>query len=109
MQHGDDSAYEHQKSYLKVVFGVLCVIDVRIVRAEGHAMGDAAKAQALETATGQVVRVLFTEAANQSPVTPRRRHQPRTCSPRGKDQAGCAPFSVITNWSSMMKPPSPST
>lgn len=94
------------------MFGFFVVIDVRIVRAAGHAMGDAAKAQALETATGQV-RALFTEAANQSPVTPRptprRRPQPRTCSPRGKDHAGCAPFSVITNWSSMMKPPSPST
>lgn len=90
------------------MFGFFGVIDVRIVRAEGHAMGDAAKAQALETATGQV-RARFTEAANQSPVTPRRRPQPRTCSPRGKDHAGCAPFSVITNWSSMMKPPSPST
>ena len=38
-----------------------------------------------------------------------RRHQPRICNPRGNDHAGCAPFSVIKNWSSMMKPPSPST
>ena len=65
--YGDDSAYEHQESYLKVVFGFFGITNVRIVRAEGLAMGEAARAQALEKAGGQV-RALFAEAANASPV-----------------------------------------
>ncbi len=43
-------AMEHQESYLKVVFGFFGVTDVRIVRAEGLAMGDATKAAALSSA-----------------------------------------------------------
>ena len=41
-------AMEHQESYLKVVFGFFGITDVRFVRAEGLAMGDAPKAAALE-------------------------------------------------------------
>ena len=43
-------AMEHQESYLKVVFGFFGVTDVRIVRAEGLAMGDAPRAAALSAA-----------------------------------------------------------
>lgn len=43
-------AMEHQESYLQTVFGFFGVTDVRIVRAEGLAMGDAGKAQALASA-----------------------------------------------------------
>lgn len=43
-------AMEHQESYLKVVFGFFGVTDVRIVRAEGLAMGDEPKAAALSAA-----------------------------------------------------------
>lgn len=43
-------AMEHQESYLKVVFGFFGVTDVRIVRAEGLAMGEAPKAAALSAA-----------------------------------------------------------
>ena len=43
-------AMEHQESYLKVLFGFFGITDVRIVRAEGLAMGDAAKAAALAAA-----------------------------------------------------------
>ncbi|OIQ71560.1 FMN-dependent NADH-azoreductase 1 [mine drainage metagenome] len=43
-------AMEHQESYLKVVFGFFGVTDVRIVRAEGLAMGDAPKAAAMSAA-----------------------------------------------------------
>ncbi len=43
-------AMEHQESYLKTVFGFLGVTDVRIVRAEGLAMGEAAKSAALASA-----------------------------------------------------------
>ena len=43
-------AMEHQESYLQTVFGFFGVTDVRIVRAEGLAMGDVGKAQALASA-----------------------------------------------------------
>ena len=43
-------AMEHQESYLKVVFGFFGISDVRIVRAEGVAMGDARKAAAMSAA-----------------------------------------------------------
>ena len=44
------NAMEHQESYLKTVFGFFGITDIRIVRAEGLAMGDAAKAAALAAA-----------------------------------------------------------
>jgi len=43
-------AMEHQESYLKVVLGFFGITDVRIVRAEGLAMGDEAKAAAMRAA-----------------------------------------------------------
>lgn len=43
-------AMEHQESYLQTVFGFLGISDVRFVRAEGLAMGEVAKAQALAAA-----------------------------------------------------------
>lgn len=54
-------ALEHQESYLKVLFGFFGISDVRIVRAEGLAMGDAAKTAALESARGHIATAL-TEA-----------------------------------------------
>jgi FMN-dependent NADH-azoreductase len=44
------NAMEHQESFLRTIFGFMGVTDVRIVRAEGLAMGDAAKAAALAAA-----------------------------------------------------------
>ena len=44
------NAMEHQESYLKTVFGFFGVTDVRIVRAEGLNMGEAAKSAALAAA-----------------------------------------------------------
>lgn len=61
-------AMEHQESYLKVVFGFFGITDVRIVRAEGLAMGDAAKAAAIEAARADI-RAVTTEAANQGVAT----------------------------------------
>jgi FMN-dependent NADH-azoreductase len=55
---------DHQESYLKTVFGFVGITDLRFVRAEGVAMGDAAKAQAL-TAADVTIKALGTEAANQ--------------------------------------------
>jgi len=43
-------AMEHQESYLAVVMGFFGITDIRFVRAEGVAMGDAAKAAALASA-----------------------------------------------------------
>jgi FMN-dependent NADH-azoreductase len=55
---------DHQESYLKTVFGFFGITDVQFVRAEGVAMGDAAKAQAL-SAADVVIRSLTESPANQ--------------------------------------------
>jgi len=55
-------AMEHQESYLKVVFGFFGITDVRFVRAEGLAMGDAPKAAAIESARGQIEGAVEEEA-----------------------------------------------
>ncbi|MGJ7510039.1 FMN-dependent NADH-azoreductase [Variovorax sp. GT1P44] len=57
-------AMEHQESYLKVVFGFFGVTDVRFVRAEGVAMGDAPKAAALDSARSDIATATG-KAANQ--------------------------------------------
>jgi len=57
-------AMEHQESYLKVVFGFFGITDVRFVRAEGLAMGDAPKAAALSAARADIAAVTG-QAANQ--------------------------------------------
>lgn len=57
-------AMEHQESFLKVVFGFFGITDVRFVRAEGLAMGDAPKAAALSAARTDIVAATG-EAANQ--------------------------------------------
>ena len=62
------NAMEHQESYLKTIFGFFGVTDVRFVRAEGLAMGEAAKAAALALARLDVLT--HTEvAANQNQAT----------------------------------------
>jgi FMN-dependent NADH-azoreductase len=55
-------AMEHQESYLQTVFGFFGITDVRFVRAEGLAMGEASKAQALAAAE------LATRAVTQNPA-----------------------------------------
>ena len=62
------NAMEHQESYLKTIFGFLGVTDVRFVRAEGLAMGDAAKAAALNAAQADITAHTQT-AANQAQAT----------------------------------------
>jgi FMN-dependent NADH-azoreductase len=47
-------AMEHQESYLQTIFGFFGVTDVRIVRAEGLAMGEAGRAQALASADSDI-------------------------------------------------------
>lgn len=58
-------AMEHQESYLQTVFGFLGITDVRFVRAEGIAMGDAKKAEALASAAVETLAATR-EAANQA-------------------------------------------
>ena len=58
---------EHQESYLKVVFGFFGITDVRIVRAEGVAMGDEPKANAFAAARADILAATA-EAANQKNV-----------------------------------------
>lgn len=58
------SFLDHQESYLKVLFGFFGITDVRFVRAEGIAMGEAAKAKALSQAQGEILAVTAV-AANQ--------------------------------------------
>jgi len=59
------AGFDHQESYLKIIMGFFGITDVQIVRAEGMAMGDAAKAQGLsaaELAIKAVVAVPANEA-----------------------------------------------
>jgi len=55
---------DHQESYLKAVLGFVGITDVRFVRAEGVAMGDAAKAQAFDAAD-VAIKALTATPANQ--------------------------------------------
>jgi FMN-dependent NADH-azoreductase len=55
---------DHQESYLKAVFGFIGITDVRFVRAEGVAMGDAAKATATAAAEADI-QAHTGEAANE--------------------------------------------
>ena len=57
-------AMEHQESYLRAVFGFFGITDVRIVRAEGLAMGDDARAQAMAQADAAIA-AHTADAANQ--------------------------------------------
>ena len=52
---------DHQESYLKTVFAFLGITDIQVVRAEGVAMGDAVKAQAL-SAADVVIKTIVDEA-----------------------------------------------
>jgi len=61
-------AMEHQESYLKVVFGFFGITDIRFVRAEGVAMGEAPKAAALASARADIKSVTG-QAANQDVAT----------------------------------------
>lgn len=66
--YGDESAMDHQESYLRAVFGFFGITDIRIVRAEGVAMGDAAKAQALAAAERDI-HAHVAAAANEERAT----------------------------------------
>jgi FMN-dependent NADH-azoreductase len=50
-------AMEHQESYLQTVFGFLGITDVRFVRAEGVAMGEVKKAEAMTEAANSIAKL----------------------------------------------------
>ena len=60
-------AMEHQETYLQTVFGFLGITDVQFVRAEGLAMGDAAKSDAM-AAAALAIKALDADAANQPQI-----------------------------------------
>ncbi|MDB5457842.1 MAG: azoR [Caulobacter sp.] len=45
---------DHQETYLRGVFGFFGITDITFIRAEGVAMGDAQRAQSLETAEAEI-------------------------------------------------------
>ncbi len=60
-------AMEHQETYLQTVLGFLGVTDIRFVRAEGIAMGEAPKALAIAAAQLEI-KALTSVSANQPSV-----------------------------------------
>lgn len=59
------SFLDHQESYLEAVFGFFGITDLRFVRAEGVALGEAARAQALAAADAEIQAAVGGAAANQ--------------------------------------------
>lgn len=59
---------DHQESYLKAVFGFFGITDLRFVRAEGLAMGEQAKAQAVASAELEI-RAVMASPANEAKAT----------------------------------------
>lgn len=57
------ASLDHQESYLRTVFGFFGITDVRFVRAEGVAMGDAAKQEALDSAVVTIDALVAEEEA----------------------------------------------
>lgn len=55
---GPFQPYDHQETYLQGIFGFLGFRDISVVRAEGLALGEAAAAQAIESAEGQVAQLV---------------------------------------------------
>ena len=58
-------AMEHQESYLQTVFGFFGISDVRFVRAEGLAMGENVRTQALASASLDIRVAVDAKAANE--------------------------------------------
>jgi len=62
--HAANPVMDHQETYLRTVFGFLGITDIRIVRAEGLAMGEQARASALASAERDI-HAYVTVAANE--------------------------------------------
>jgi FMN-dependent NADH-azoreductase len=59
-----NEAMDHQESYLKTVFAFFGITDLRFVRAEGLAMGEQARAKAMDAADMEI-RARFGQARNE--------------------------------------------
>lgn len=62
-QYGDNSPMDFQEPYLKTLLGFIGLTDVTVVRAEGSAMGDAARKAGLEKALAAVATLDVAAAA----------------------------------------------
>ena len=51
------AAFDHQETYLQAFFGFLGITDISFVRAEGVAMGDEKRQQAIQAATAEIARL----------------------------------------------------
>ncbi|HEX4740886.1 MAG TPA: NAD(P)H-dependent oxidoreductase [Caulobacteraceae bacterium] len=51
------AAFDHQETYLQAFFAFLGVTDITFVRAEGVAMGDEARQQAIQAANAEIKRL----------------------------------------------------
>jgi FMN-dependent NADH-azoreductase len=51
------AAFDHQETYLQAFFGFLGITDITFVRAEGVAMGDEKRQQAIQAATAEIGRL----------------------------------------------------
>jgi FMN-dependent NADH-azoreductase len=51
------AALDHQETYLRGVFGFFGVTDVRFIRAEGLALGEAQRTQAVESAQTEILKL----------------------------------------------------
>lgn len=58
-----ETMLDHQEAYLRGFLGFLGITDVTVIRAEGVAMGEAARAQALEAARRQIEALAVPVAA----------------------------------------------
>lgn len=59
-------AKEHQETYLKVMFGFFGITDVRIVRAEGISMGEAAMQAGIKNGQAEVAALIAAEIESPS-------------------------------------------
>ena len=51
------SAFDHQETYLKGIFGFFGITDIQFIRAEGLAVGDTHRAEALATAQAAIAEM----------------------------------------------------
>ncbi|MGY6661910.1 MAG: FMN-dependent NADH-azoreductase [Glycocaulis sp.] len=58
-----EAAMDHQEAYLKTMLGFFGITDVRIVRAEGLAMGEDARDAGLHAAASDIVKLIGRKAA----------------------------------------------
>ncbi|TRO96528.1 FMN-dependent NADH-azoreductase [Glycocaulis profundi] len=58
-----EAAMDHQEAYLKAILGFFGITDVRVIRAEGLAMGDEARAAGLDAAAAQIAKLSVRKAA----------------------------------------------